>query len=53
MPTPASSATKSRIVTGMMKNDAELFRQFMDNDDFQRWVTARVFELTCERAGGP
>ena len=41
----------TRIVTGMVKDDAELFKQFMDNDDFKRWMTARVFELACEHAG--
>ena len=43
----------ARIVTGMVKDDAELFKQFMDNDDFKRWMTARVFELACERADAP
>ena len=36
-----------RIVTGMMKDDAELFKQFMDNEDFKRWMTATVFERAC------
>ena len=43
----------ARIVTGIVKDDAELFKQFMDNDDFKRWMTARVFELACEQAGAP
>ena len=43
----------ARIVTGMVKDDAELFKQFMDNEDFKRWMTARVFELACEQAGAP
>ena len=42
----------ARIVTGMVKDDAELFKQFMDNEDFKRWMTARVFELACKRASG-
>ncbi len=40
----------ARIVTGMVKDDAELFKQFMDNDDFKRWMTAKVFELASEHA---
>ena len=32
-----------RIVTGMVKDDAELFKQFMDNKDFKRWMPAKVF----------
>ena len=43
----------ARIVTGMVKDDAELFKQFMDNEDFKHWMTARVFELACEQAGAP
>ena len=37
-----------RVVTRMVKDDAELFKQFVDNEDFRRWMTARVFELACE-----
>ena len=43
----------ARIVTGMVKDDAELFKQFMDNDDFKRWMTARVFELACAQTSAP
>ena len=39
----------ARIVTGMVKNDAELFKQFMDNEGFKRWMTDRC--STCEQAG--
>ena len=37
----------ARVVTGMVKDDAELFKQFMDNEGFKRWMTDRVFELAC------
>ena len=37
----------ARIVTSMMKDDAELFKQFMDNEDFKRWMTATVYERAC------
>ena len=40
----------ARIVTGMVKDDAELFKQFMDNEGFKRWMTDRVFELACEQS---
>ncbi len=43
----------ARIVTGMVKDDAELFKQFMDNEDFRRWMTDRVFELSCEQTTVP
>ena len=29
-----------------MKDDTELFKQFMDNDGFKRWMTDTVFGLT-------
>ena len=43
----------ARVVTGMVKDDAELFRQFMDNEGFRRWMTDAVFELACRQAGAP
>ncbi len=42
----------ARVVTGMMKDDAELFRQYMDNDDFKRWMTAAVYEIASRQASG-
>ena len=35
-----------RVVTSIMKDDNQLFKEFMDNDSFKHWMTARVFELT-------
>ena len=35
-----------RVVIGMMKDDTELFKQFMDNEGFRRWMTDTVFGLT-------
>ena len=42
-----------RVVTAMVKDDAELFKQFMDNEGFRRWMTDAVFELACRQAGAP
>ncbi len=39
-----------RVMTAMMKDDNQLFKQFMDNDGFKRWMTDTVFELTTEQA---
>ena len=36
----------SRVVTALVKDDTELFRQFMDNESFRKWMTERVFGLT-------
>ena len=40
-----------RVMTSMMKDDNQLFKQFMDNDGFKRWMTDTVFDLTSEHAG--
>ena len=36
------------VMTSMMKDDNQLFKQFMDNDSFNRWMTDRVFGLSYE-----
>ena len=38
-----------RVVTSIMKDDNQLFKEFMDNDSFKHWMTARVFELTTDQ----
>ena len=40
-----------RVMTSLMKDDTELFKQFMDNDSFKRWLTDTVFGLAYDRAG--
>ncbi|MCY4220767.1 MAG: type I restriction endonuclease subunit R [Thiotrichales bacterium] len=42
-----------RVMTAVMKDDTELFRQFMDNRSFKRWMTDTVFTLAFERAETP
>jgi hypothetical protein len=44
-----------RVMTAVLKDDTELFKQFMDNDGFRRRMTDTVFGLTYEAsgAGGP
>ncbi|MDA1189873.1 MAG: type I restriction endonuclease subunit R, partial [Chloroflexi bacterium] len=37
-----------RVMTSVMKDDTELFKQFMDNEGFKRWMTDAVFGLTYE-----
>jgi type I restriction enzyme, R subunit len=39
-----------RVMTAVLKDDAELYRQFSDNPDFQRWLTDMVFSRTYENA---
>ena len=40
-----------RVMTSVMKDDTELFKQFMDNAGFKRWLADTVFGLACDRAG--
>ena len=35
-----------RVMTAILKDDTELFRQFADNESFRRWLTDMVFLLT-------
>jgi type I restriction enzyme R subunit len=35
-----------QVMTSVMKDDIELFKQFMDNDGFKRWMTDTVFGMT-------
>jgi type I restriction enzyme R subunit len=37
-----------RVVTGLMRDDTQFFKRFMDDPDFQRWVTDTVFGLTYQ-----
>ncbi len=39
----------ARVMTAVLKDDTELFKQFMDNESFRRWMTDTVFGLTYER----
>lgn len=41
----------ARVMTAVLKDDTELFKQFMDNESFRRWLTDMVFNLTYEEGG--
>ena len=38
----------SRVMTSVLKDDTELFKQFSDNQDFKRWLTETVFALVYD-----
>ena len=42
-----------RVMTAVMRDDTELFKQFMDNDSFKRWMTDTVFSLAYEPSATP
>ncbi|MFO1487349.1 MAG: type I restriction endonuclease [Verrucomicrobiota bacterium] len=37
-----------RVITAMFKDDAQLFKQFQDNDSFRRWLTDTIFGMTYQ-----
>ncbi|HUF61179.1 MAG TPA: hypothetical protein VMN36_03820 [Verrucomicrobiales bacterium] len=37
-----------RVMTALLKDDTELFKQFSDNESFKRWMTDTIFRLTYE-----
>ena len=39
-----------RVMMSLMKDDAELFKQFTDNEGFKRWMADTVFELAFDQA---
>jgi len=39
----------ARVMTAVLKDDTELFKQFMDNESFRRWLADTVFGLTYSR----
>ena len=43
----------ARVMTAVLKDDTELFKQFMDNEGFQRWMTDTVFGLTYDQSNPP
>jgi type I restriction enzyme, R subunit len=38
-----------RVITAMFKDDAQLFKQFQDNESFRGWLTDTVFGMTYEK----
>ncbi len=38
-----------RVITALLKDDTELFKQFSDNESFKRWLTETVFGLTYKK----
>ncbi len=40
-------------LTAVLKDDTELFKQFMDNEGFQRWMKDTVFGLTYDQPNAP
>jgi len=41
----------ARVMTAVLKDDTELFKQFSDNESFRKWLSDSVFAATYEEAG--
>ena len=41
-----------RVMVSAMKDDTKLFKQFMDNPAFKRWMTDTIFDLTYQKEAG-
>ena len=39
----------ARVMTALLQDDTELFKQFMDNESFKRWMTDTVFRITYDQ----
>ena len=39
-----------RVMTSLVKDDTQLFKLFMDDPGFKRWLTDKMFDLTYYRA---
>ena len=42
-----------KVMTSLMKDDTNLFKQFMDDPGFKRWMTDTVFDLACGQTTAP
>ena len=42
----------ARVMTSLMKDDTQLFKQFMDNESFKRWMSDASFELAYRQPSG-
>ena len=38
-----------RVITALFKDDAQLFKQFQDNDSFRQWLTDTIFGITYDQ----
>ncbi len=41
-----------RVMTALIQDDTELFKQFSDNPSFKKWLTDTIFAMTSEAPPG-
>ena len=39
----------ARVMSAVLKDDTELFKQFSDNESFSKWLSDSIFAATYER----
>jgi len=39
------------VMTAVLKDDTELFKQFSDNESFKKWLSDSIFAVTYEESG--
>ena len=49
----AHDAALGRVMQHLLKDDTQVYKQFVENPSFKRFVTDMVFDLTTRDAGGP
>ena len=42
----------SRVMTALLRDDTQLFKQFSDNESFRRWMNDTIFTMTYAPEGG-
>ena len=38
-----------RVMTALLRDDTELFKQFSDNSSFKRWLADTIFSFTYDQ----
>ncbi len=41
----------ARVMTSILQDDTQLFKEFQDDDSFRKWLSEKVFALTYEPGG--
>lgn len=45
----AMTAALAKVMQGMLRDETQLFKQFVDNEDFKSWLTEAVFRSTYDK----
>ena len=42
---------RGRVMTAVLKDDTQLFKQFSDNESFKKWLSDSIFAVTYDESG--